>query len=131
MMKSLLLVMGLVETATGLGLLASPPLVASLLLGAKLEGAVASVVARVCGTALLSLGIACFLAREGPHISAATGLIIAMLVYNILVTGLLAYSVFGLGLMGIALWPAIAAHAALAIGCFAGVFYGDRTPDHS
>jgi hypothetical protein len=117
-MKALLLVMGFVETATGLGLLASPPLIASLLLGASLEGAVGLLVARVCGAALLSLGIACFLARDEAD-DRPNGLIIAMIVYNTLATALLAYSAFGLGLTGIALWPAIVVHAALVIWCLA------------
>jgi hypothetical protein len=124
-MKALLLVMGFVETATGLGLLVSPPLIASLLLGASLEGAVGFVVARVCGAALLTLGIACFLARDEAD-DRAKGLIIAMVVYNTTATAILAYSAFGLGLTGIALWPAIIVHAALAIWCLAALSLQSR-----
>jgi hypothetical protein len=121
MRKMLLVVMGFVETATGLGLLASPPMIASVLLGASLESTVGLVVARVCGAALLSLGIACFLARNEADARAATGLVIAMVVYNTIATAILAYSVFGLRLMGIALWPAIVVHATLAIWCLAAL----------
>jgi hypothetical protein len=126
MRKILLVVMGFVETVTGLGLLASPPLIASVLLGASLEDAVGLVVARICGAALLSLGIACFLARDDANVKAATGLIIAMVVYNTIATAVLAYCVFGLGLTGIALWPAIVVHAALAIWCLAALSLQSR-----
>src|SRR5258708_5036155 len=80
--KKLLIVTALVETATGLMLLVSPPLVAALLLGVSLDAPAAVVVARVAGAALLSLGCACWLARnDGPN-HAASGLVAAMLLYN-------------------------------------------------
>jgi hypothetical protein len=116
-MRNLLIAMGVVETATGLGLLAVPSLVASVLLGSSLEGAVGLIVGRVCGAALLALGIACLLARAEADFRSSTALIIAMLAYNTVATALLAYSLLGLRLIGIALWPAILIHAALAIWC--------------
>lgn len=116
-MINLLIVTGVVETATGLGLLAVPSLIASLLLGAPLEGAVGLVVGRVCGAALLSLGIACLLAHDESGPRASNGLIVAILVYDITVTALLAFSLVGLRLIGIALWPAILLHTGLAIWC--------------
>jgi hypothetical protein len=65
--KSLLIVTALLETTTGLTLMLSPTLVAALLLGRSLDAPVALVVGRVGGAALLSLGVACWLAwEEGP-----------------------------------------------------------------
>jgi hypothetical protein len=115
-MRTLFITMGVVETATGLALLVVPSLVAVILLGLPLDGAVGLVVARICGAGLLSLGIACLLGRDEAGAPAA-GLLVAMLVYNATTTGVLAYSRFGMGLMGIMLWPAIVVHAALAIWC--------------
>ena len=65
--RQLLLATAFVETAAGLMLLVSPTRVAALLLGASLDAPAALVVARIAGAAVLSLGCACWLARnEGP-----------------------------------------------------------------
>ena len=82
MVRTLLIVTALVETAAGVTLLVSPPLVAALLLGASLDAPAASVVARVAGAALLSLGGACWLARDDGPSRARRGLVAAMLLYN-------------------------------------------------
>jgi hypothetical protein len=82
--KNLLIVAALVETVTGLMLLVSPTLVVALLLGASLDAPATLVVARVAGAALLSLGCACWLARnDGPN-RATGGMVAAMLLYNAL-----------------------------------------------
>src|SRR4029450_11021142 len=64
--RKLLVVTALVETATGLILLGSPTLVVAFLLGASLDAPAALIVARMAGAALLSLGCACWLARNAP-----------------------------------------------------------------
>jgi hypothetical protein len=115
-MKTLLVVMAVVEVGAGLALLAAPSFVAVLLLGSSLEYAVGLVVARICGAGLLSLGVACLLARDEAG-APAGGLLTAMLVYNVVATAVLGYARLGLGLMGILLWPAIVVHGALAIWC--------------
>jgi hypothetical protein len=117
--KKLLIVTALVETATGLMLLISPTLVAGLLLGASLDAPAALVVARMAGAALLSLGCACWLARdEGPN-RAVRGLVAAMLLYNGVAVAVLANAGAGARLVGVLTWPAVALHAALAGWCIA------------
>lgn len=118
-MKSLLIVSAAVETATGLALLGLPLLVVLLLLGGSLDTSAALVVARVTGAALLSLGVACWLARNDQQSRAATGLIVALLLYNVAAVSVLVYAGIGLGLSGIGLWPAVVLHAALAVWCIA------------
>jgi hypothetical protein len=120
-MKTLLTVTAAVETATGLALLGLPLLVVSLLLGGSLDTPAALVVARVTGAALLSLGLACWLARHDEQSRAATGLIAALLLYNTAAVAVLVYAGTGLGLSGIGLWPAVVLHVALAVWCIASL----------
>jgi hypothetical protein len=118
-MTTLLVVTAIVEAVTGLALLLSPSLLVSMLLGSSLDTPAALTVGRVAGAALLSLGVACWLGRRDENRRAATGLVAAMLLYNAATTALLAYARIGLGLLGIALWPAVALHGVLTVWCIA------------
>jgi len=115
----LLIVTALAETATGLMLLVSPTRVAALLLGASLEAPAAFVVARMAGAAVLSLGCACWLARNDGANRAAGGMVAAMLLYNSAAVAVLAHAGAGARLVGVLTWPAVALHAALAVWCVA------------
>jgi hypothetical protein len=117
--SKLLIVSALAETATGLMLLVSPALVVGLLLGASIETPAALVVARMAGAAVLSLGCACWLARnDGPN-RAVGGMVAAMLLYNSVAVAVLATAATGARLVGVLTWPAVALHAALAVWCVA------------
>ena len=112
-MSRLLKLTAIIETATGLGLMGAPSVVVRLLLGSALGTSTAVML----GAALLALGVACWLARDDTQNRAARGLVIAMLIYNIAGTAVLAFAGIGLGLHGVALWPAVVLHAAMAIWC--------------
>ena len=117
--KKLLIVTALLETVTGLALLLSPPLIAAVLLDASLDAPAALVVGRMAGAALLSLGGACWLARnDGPN-RALRGLVAAMLLYNCAAVAVLANAGAGVRLVGVLMWPAVALHSALAVWCIA------------
>ena len=118
-LRTLLIVTAVVETATGVTLLLSPLLVTQLLLGAPLDEPAALVVARITGSALLALGVACWLAREDGASRAGRALLAAVLVYNVAAVAVLAHAGAGAKLAGILLWPAVALHAALAVWCVA------------
>src|SRR6266403_2149631 len=105
-----------IEAATGLALIALPAIVVRLLLGAEISGA-SIPLGRVAGAALLALGVACWLARDDRQSRAARGLVVAMLMYNIVATAVLAFAGIGLRLYGVALWPAVVLHAAMAVWC--------------
>ena len=101
----LLAIAAIAEIATGLALLAAPPLVGRLLLGAELSG-VSIPIARVTGIALISLGAACL-----PNCSALCG----MLTYGALVTLYLTYLGVSGGWVGPLLWPAVVLHGILTV----------------
>jgi hypothetical protein len=115
--RSLLIVTALAETGVGLLLLLSPPLVAGLLLGVSLDASAALIVGRIAGAALLSLGGACWLARDDGPSRARRGLVAAMLLYNCAAGAVLAHAGAGVRLVGVLMWPAVALHAALAVWC--------------
>jgi hypothetical protein len=119
--KALLGVTGVVEATAGVALLALPSLMAAWLLGARLDSPVANVVARIAGAALFSIGLSCWLVRNGPEGSSPVGRVAGLLAYNVAVAVLLAFAAVARHLHGIALWPAVALHVALAIWCAAAV----------
>jgi len=124
--RKLLIVTALVETPTGVMLLLSPALVVAFLLGASLDAPAALVVARMAGAALISLGGACWLARnDGPN-RAGAGLVAAMLLYNSVAVAVLAHAGAVARLVGVLTWPAIALHAALAVWSIACLRSGRR-----
>jgi len=116
--STLLLVTAVVEVAAGLALVLVPSVAVSILLGASLDAPPALVVGRLAGAALLSLGAACWLARNDAQRHAATALVAAMWLYNAAVVVLLVYANI-MGLRGWGLWPAALGHLAMAAWCVA------------
>jgi hypothetical protein len=116
-MKKLLITTALIESATGLILVSFPSVIAALLFGSSLDSPVALTVARVAGVALISLGTACWLARNDKQGKAVKGLVTAMTVYNIGVIIAFIYGAIILGLSGIGLWPVVLVHLAMAVWC--------------
>jgi len=117
-MKILLAVAAAAEAATGLALLAYPPIVIQLLFGAEIAGA-GVLASRVGGISLIAFAVACW-----PS-GGVTQALSAMLIYNALVT--LFFASLGLGgaWVGVLLWPATAAHAVLTV-LFARAWRGHR-----
>ncbi|HEV3236424.1 MAG TPA: hypothetical protein VGZ25_05520, partial [Gemmataceae bacterium] len=74
-------------------------------------------IARVAGAALLSIGVTCWLGRSDQQNS--THVLVGVLIYDVAAAALLAYAGLVLGMSGIALWPAVVLHTALAVWCLA------------
>lgn len=125
-MKTLLTAKSALEVITGLALAISPPSVVSVLLGSTLDPSVGAIVARIAGAALVTIGIACWLARNGSQNPAATGLIVATLFYDSSVVVILLWASLGVGLSGIGLWPALVLHAGLGAWCLVCLNKGSR-----
>lgn len=115
--RTLFIATALMEAGTGVALLLSPSLVTGIILGISLDGPAAPVVARLAGAALLTIGVACWLARDDGPGRATRGLAAALLLYNVAAAAVLAHAGLGPGLTGIGLWPATALHAAMAAWC--------------
>jgi hypothetical protein len=113
----LLTLTAVIEMGTGLVLVASPSFLATLLLGSGLDTPAALTVGRLAGAALLALGVACWLARHDVRSRAAPGIVVAMLLYNLATVAIMASAGIGSGLGGVALWPAVVLHAAMAVWC--------------
>ena len=118
-MKTLHTVNAVVELGAGLALLSFPSPVVALLLGSPLDIPTGLSVARFGGSGLLSLGVACWLARGDSESRAARGLVAAMMLYDVGAVAILAFAGFGFGLHSVALWPAGVLHAVMTVWCVA------------
>jgi hypothetical protein len=105
------------EGVTGLLLLVLPSVLIALLLGVDHDSPEATVCARVAGAALLAIGVACWVGRSDKQSAAQHGLLIGVLLYDVAAAAVLTYAGLGLHMVGLALWPAVVVHAALAIWC--------------
>jgi hypothetical protein len=115
----LLLLTAFTEGGTGALLLALPSVPLALLLGVSGAAPETLLVGRVAGAALLAIGVACWLARSDKEGPAPLGLLIGVLIYDGAAAVLLGYAGLALRMAGIALWPAVVLHTALAVWCVA------------
>jgi hypothetical protein len=118
-MKILLALTAAIEAGIGIGLLVVPSAVSQVLLGAPLDAPAALTVARVAGAALLALGGACWFAASDAQSCAARGVVRAMVIYNLGAAIILGAAGIQSDRTGIALWPAVILHTALAVWCVA------------
>ena len=114
--KPLLITTAIIESTTGLALLLVPQLPVLILIGAQFDKPAHSVVGRITGAALLALGLASWSGAH-EHTPATTGIVSALLLYNVATVAVLAYAGIGLQLWGIGLWPAVVLHAVMASWC--------------
>mgnify|MGYP001244487014 CR=1 FL=1 len=116
-MKPLLIATAIIEVGAGLALLCCPSPVVALLLGSPLDTSAAMALGRLAGAALLALGAACGFAIHDAKSCAARGLVGAMVLYNLGAVVILGAAGLGAQPVGVALWPAVALHAAMTGWC--------------
>jgi hypothetical protein len=113
--KYFLIITALLEGGIGLLLLISPSIPQRLLLALIQLSPESEFFGRFTGASLLALGVACWLGRDDHGRPSQPGLLAALLVYNVLAIVLLAFAGLVFSPIGIALWPAVVVHFALAI----------------
>ncbi len=116
-MKQLLTVTSALEIGAGVALMIAPHAVVRHLLGSTPDSPSCDVLARILAAALVSLGVAAWLARNEPRERAAAGLIVALEVYNVAAVLLLTYAGLILGLWTVVLWIGAVIHSVLAVWC--------------
>jgi hypothetical protein len=112
-----------IEAGAGVALLSFPSAAVALLLGGPLETPDALTLARVAGAALLTLGVAFWLARGDTQSRAARGLVTAMVLYNLGAVLILGAAGIRSQPVGIVLWPAVVLHGAMTIWCIMSLRY--------
>jgi hypothetical protein len=121
MKNKVLALAAVAEAATGLLLLAWPPIVVRLLFGAEISGA-GVIMSRIAGIALIGLGVACW-----PGNSAFQSLS-GMLTYSALAMLYLSYIGVRGEAVGVLLWPAVVAHVVLVALLVVARFKEQKTP---
>lgn len=115
-MKNLLTITAIIEIFTGIVLLIVPSVAVSLLLGSSLSEQSGILLGRMCGVALITLAVACWMAK-GDNQSSVT-MIKAMALYNMGAAMLLSYAGAIEHFSGIGLLPTVVLHIALLVWCF-------------
>ena len=111
-LRLLLTLAGGLEMLAGSAALITPALVVSLLLGGPVDP-IASVLARLFGTGVFALGLACLKARNDVGSPAGLAVSLGITSYNVLAAVVLLWTAAGSGLGGLLLWGAGIGHAAL------------------
>ena len=121
----------LIEVGAGLSLIGLPALGIWLLLGVREPSPEALIVGRVCGAALLAIGVACWFARDDRVSPSQRGLLWAMLVYNIWVCAVLAFAGLVSQIAGVGLWPVVGLHGVMTIWFARIAVVSERRPPTS
>lgn len=125
-LRRILITGGVLETGAGLLILADPFALSFFLLRSPLEGA-GLAFARIGGGSLLSLGIACWSARETPLEPAGLGVSWGFLAYNLVACVTLALARPALGSGGFPALSASVVHGLLAAALL-GALLGRSRP---
>lgn len=113
--KFFLTVSAVIELGAGLALLGSPAAAVVMLTEVPPENSAATLVARIAGAALLTLGVGCGITRNDAQSRTAKGLAAAMLFYDFAAAAVLAHAGMTLAMQGVLLWPGVVLHSVMFI----------------
>ncbi|HQR06319.1 MAG TPA: hypothetical protein PLN21_05830 [Gemmatales bacterium] len=108
-----LIVTAVLEAVTGLVLLIIPEALLKLLFGDRAATPVLIVYGRFYGAVLLAFSVACWFVRNQHGTTRLHGFTLAALLYDVVAAILLALLGLAYGMIGLLLWPAVAAHILL------------------
>jgi hypothetical protein len=120
-MKRLFVVTAVTEAGAGAGLMCFPSILAALILGSPLDTSASVAVGRLAGAAVFALAVANWFARRDPSGPAATGLVTAMVLYNVGTVVILGAAGVWSPPTGPLLWPVVVVHAAMTVWCIASL----------
>ena len=116
-MRSLLIVTAVIEGLTGLALFVMPEVAVSVIMNSSVESAGGILISRIGGVAIIALAIGCWQARNSQN----SGIITAMLFYNVAVAAVLIFGGSKLGLTDTFIWPTIVLHGVMEVWCVVSV----------
>jgi len=114
-MKALLRISSIIELLTGLLLIVAPNIVGELLLNVSLKEISEIILALICGCALITIGIACWL---GSTSIAAKVIVESLLFYNIAIAVVVMYAFIHFSLSNIPFSLVACLHLIMAFFCF-------------
>lgn len=118
-MRRFFLVSALLEIPAGLAFFVAPLFQVGAFFGTTLDGPGGMALARLPGSALTAIGLACWFARRDAGSPAARGLAVAMLLYNASAVGLVLTTALVSHVSAIGLWPVAVIHGGMAVWCIA------------
>jgi len=125
-MKRLLILTAVIEASAGLALLIAPSETVELLFGSTLAATMSADLVRLVGPALLTLGLANWIASRHAQSPSALGVVAGMTLYNIGVAILLGAAGVWHRPAGVLLWPAVGLHLAMTVWCIWSVLTQGR-----
>jgi hypothetical protein len=114
--QTLFVMMAVLEILMGISLLLAPAFVINLLLGAEISTGTEFTICRIGGSALIALGMICWLARQDVKSGASKALVGGLFTYNAFVSITLANSAY-ISQITPLLIAALVVHLILGITC--------------
>lgn len=108
-----LTVTAVLEAVTGLLLLVTPDVLLKLLFGDSAATPAMATFGRFFGAILIAFGAGCWLVRNQHGSTRQYGFTLAALLYDVVAAMALAFLGLTWGMVGVLLWPAVAAHTLL------------------
>jgi predicted membrane-bound spermidine synthase len=110
-LKKFLTLTAILESLTGIALIAIPNSIVLFLFGKPTDGYGGMITAMLAGAAVFSLAVVCWLLRESTN---PQKLVKGMLFYNCIITAIALYGVFCNNITGPGLWLIVIVHVGLS-----------------